>query len=135
MPPAWREVFVRGLAPEPEERFATMAEWEAAALEALDDATGTVAVGFRAAAPGATCPYKGLASFQPQDAAFFFGREALVDELVARLQSSRTLVIGGPSGSGKSSLLRAGLVPGIAAGALPGSQHWPVASSLRAPTR
>ena len=46
-----------------------------------------------------------------EDAAFFFGREALVDELVARLQSSRVLVIGGPSGSGKSSLLRAGLVP------------------------
>ena len=39
---------------------------------------------------------------------------------------SRTLVIGGPSGSGKSSLLRAGLVPNVAAGALPGSQHWPI---------
>ncbi len=127
VPPAWREVFVRGLASEPEERFATMPEWEAAALGALDDATGMVTVGFRAATPGTTCPYKGLASFQPEDAAFFFGREALVDELVARLQTARTLVIGGPSGSGKSSLLRAGLVPNIAAGALPGSQHWPMA--------
>ena len=75
---------------------------------------------------GATYPYKGLTSFQPQDAAFFFGREALLDELVARLQSSRTLVIGGPSGSGKSSVLRAGLVPAIANGALAGSQHWPI---------
>ena len=83
VPPAWREVFVRGLAPEPEERFATMPEWEAAALGALDEATGAVRVGFRAAAPGTTCPYKGLASFQPEDAAFFFGREVLVDELVA----------------------------------------------------
>ena len=104
-----------------------MPEWEAAALGALDEATGAVRVGFRAATPGTTCPYKGLASFQPEDAAFFFGREVLVDELVARLQTAWTLVIGGPSGSGKSSLLRAGLVPNIAAGALPGSQHWPIA--------
>ena len=88
-----------------------MAEWEAAALEALADDSRSRGVGFRAVAAGATCPYKGLAAFQPQDAAFFFGREALVDELVARLQSSSVLVIGGPSGSGKSSLLRAGLVP------------------------
>ena len=116
VPPAWREVFLRGLAPEPDERFATMPEWEAAALGALDDATGRVTVGFRTATPGTTCPYKGLASFQPEDAPFFFGREALVDELVARLQTAWTLVIGGPSGSGKSSLLRAGLVPSIAAG-------------------
>jgi WD40 repeat protein len=127
VPPAWREVFIRGLAPEPDERIATMPEWEAAALGALDEATGRATVGFRTAAPGTTCPYKGLASFQPEDAAFFFGREVLVDELVARLQTARTLVIGGPSGSGKSSLLRAGLVPSIAAGALPGSQHWPMA--------
>ena len=47
-------------------------------------------------------------------------------KLVSRLQSASTLVIGGPSGSGKSSLLRAGLIPAIEAGALPGSQGWPV---------
>jgi WD40 repeat protein/tRNA A-37 threonylcarbamoyl transferase component Bud32 len=126
VPTAWRYVFERGLALAPSERFSSMAEWEAAALEALDHDSGARDIGFRAAAAGATCPYKGLTSFQPQDSAFFFGREALVDELVARLQSSSTLVIGGPSGSGKSSLLRAGLVHAIASGALPGSQHWPV---------
>jgi len=126
VPSAWRPLLVRGLAPEPERRFASMAEWEAAALDAVANDTGTRDIGFRAVAAGATCPYKGLTPFQPQDAAFFFGRETLVDELVARLQSSSVLVIGGPSGSGKSSLLRAGLVPAIAGGALPGSQHWPV---------
>ena len=124
-PVQWQTVLARGLAADPEERYATMAEWEAAALGALEDATGgSFTVGFHAPAPGTTLPYKGLAAFQPEDAAFFFGREALVDELVRRLHASRTLVIGGPSGSGKSSLLRAGLFPTLAAGALPGSQHW-----------
>jgi WD40 repeat protein/serine/threonine protein kinase len=125
-PPAWRSFFARGLALEPESRFATMEEWEGAALEAIERDSGMREVGFRAVAAGATCPYKGLTSYQPEDAAFFFGRESLVDELISRLQSSRTLVIGGPSGSGKSSLLRAGLVPAIGGGSLPGSQHWPI---------
>lgn len=120
----WKRVLARGFAPEPEERFGTMAEWEAAFLDALDDAQGTRTVGFRSVAPGTTCPYKGLASFQPEDASFFFGRTALIGELVRRLSASRTLVIGGPSGGGKSSLMRAGLIPALAAGALPGSQHW-----------
>ena len=60
------------------------------------------------------CPYKGLAPFEADDAEFFFGRERLVDELVARLAGSALLAIIGPSGSGKSSLLRAGLLPAIA---------------------
>ncbi len=126
VPPAWRSFFARGLALEPESRFATMEEWEGAALEAIQHDSGLREVGFRAVAAGATCPYKGLTSYQPEDAAFFFGRESLVDELISRLQSSRTLVIGGPSGSGKSSLLRAGLIPAISGGSLPGSQHWPI---------
>lgn len=72
-------------------------------------------------------PYKGLEYFQPEDAALFFGREELVAELLARLAEARLLVLVGPSGSGKSSLLRAGLVPAIWEGALPGSELWRVA--------
>jgi WD40 repeat protein len=71
-------------------------------------------------------PYKGLAPFQREDAELFFGRDALVDLLVARLQHGSTLVVGGPSGSGKSSVVRAGLLPALASGALPGSESWPV---------
>ena len=59
------------------------------------------------------CPFKGLAPFEPTDAEFFFGRERLVDELVARLADTALLAIVGPSGSGKSSLLRAGLLPAL----------------------
>src|SRR5215468_5067875 len=65
-------------------------------------------------------PYRGLASFQPEDAAWFFGREELALHLV-RLAGGigapgLPLAVVGPSGSGKSSLLRAGLVPRLRAG-------------------
>jgi WD40 repeat protein len=77
------------------------------------------------------CPYLGLAAFQPKDAKRFFGRERLTAELVTRagdqLARPGLLMVLGPSGSGKSSLLRAGLLPAVVAGALParGSTAWP----------
>jgi WD40 repeat protein/tRNA A-37 threonylcarbamoyl transferase component Bud32 len=77
----------------------------------------------RVAADG-ICPFKGLASFEPVDADYFFGRERLVAELVARLVGAGFLGIVGPSGSGKSSVLRAGLLPALAGGVLPGSEGW-----------
>ena len=75
-------------------------------------------------------PYKGLRAFEEADAAFFFGREALTQELVSRAGESRFLAVVGPSGSGKSSVVRAGLVPAIRRGALPGSEHWLVAEMI-----
>ena len=77
-----------------------------------------------AAAAEGVCPFKGLASFEPVDADYFFGRERLVAELVARVVGAGFLGIVGPSGSGKSSALRAGLLPALAAGVLPGSGGW-----------
>jgi WD40 repeat protein/transcriptional regulator with XRE-family HTH domain len=66
-------------------------------------------------------PYRGLASFQVEDAEWFFGREALTAALVARVRERRegVLAVTGPSGSGKSSLLRAGLIPALAETATP----------------
>jgi WD40 repeat protein len=72
------------------------------------------------------CPYKGLARFDTADADYFFGRERLVATLVARLAVSRFVGVVGASGSGKSSVIRAGLVAALRAGALPGSTSWPV---------
>jgi WD40 repeat protein len=73
------------------------------------------------------CPFKGLASFDVDDARVFFGRERLVAELVARLTGAPLMGIVGPSGSGKSSVLRAGLLAALAAGVLPGSERWALA--------
>lgn len=58
-----------------------------------------------------TAPYRGLAPFHTEDAPWFFGREKLVAELLDRLRHNRLLAVFGPSGSGKSSVVRAGLVP------------------------
>jgi WD40 repeat protein/DNA-binding SARP family transcriptional activator len=71
------------------------------------------------------CPYKGLAPFDADDADYFFGREQLVAGLVARLAGASLLAVVGPSGSGKSSVVRAGLLPALAGGVLPGSERWP----------
>jgi WD40 repeat protein/DNA-binding XRE family transcriptional regulator len=69
-------------------------------------------------------PYKGLRAFHEADAPDFFGREALTQRLRERLseetQMSRFLAVVGPSGSGKSSVVRAGLVPALRHEALPG---------------
>ena len=73
------------------------------------------------------CPFKGLASFDVDDAGVFFGRERLVAEMVARLTGAPLMGIVGPSGSGKSSALRAGLLAALAAGVLPGSERWAIA--------
>jgi ABC-type glutathione transport system ATPase component len=62
------------------------------------------------------CPYKGLAAYGPDDAAYLVGRERLVAETLARLVGAELLAVVGPSGSGKSSLVRVGLLPALAAG-------------------
>jgi len=70
------------------------------------------------------CPFKGLAPFDIADADYFFGRERLVADLYSRIVDSTLVGIIGPSGSGKSSIMRAGLLAALAAGALPGSEGW-----------
>ena len=70
------------------------------------------------------CPFRGLAPFDSAHAEYFFGRESLVANLVARLAGSTLLAVVGPSGSGKSSVVRAGLLPALASGVLPGSERW-----------
>jgi WD40 repeat protein/class 3 adenylate cyclase len=59
------------------------------------------------------CPFKGLVPFQAEDSDLFFGREELVRQLVTRLEETTFLAVVGPSGSGKSSLVQAGVVPAL----------------------
>jgi WD40 repeat protein len=81
-------------------------------------------VGGRDVPPVETCPYQGLAAFDRDDSACFFGREQLVGELAARTVQAGLLGVVGASGSGKSSVIAAGLLPSLAAGLLPGSERW-----------
>ncbi|BFU90810.1 MAG: hypothetical protein NTAFB01_19970 [Nitrospira sp.] len=57
------------------------------------------------------CPYRGLLYFREEDAPFFFGREAAITQLVSAVQQHSLVAVVGVSGSGKSSVVRAGLVP------------------------
>jgi DNA-binding SARP family transcriptional activator/tRNA A-37 threonylcarbamoyl transferase component Bud32 len=79
-------------------------------------------------------PYKGLRAFDEADADDFFGRSALVEELIGRLarddaRGRLVLVVGG-SGTGKSSVVRAGLLPRVRRGDVPGSAQWFVTAML-----
>ncbi|MFQ5436046.1 MAG: serine/threonine-protein kinase, partial [Anaerolineae bacterium] len=79
-------------------------------------------------------PYKGLQAFQERDADYFYGRQTLIEQLLSQFSPSpfkgevhgggRFLTIVGPSGSGKSSVVKAGLIPALQKGALPGSEKW-----------
>jgi hypothetical protein len=61
----------------------------------------------------AACPYRGLSAFRERDAEFFFGREEQVPRLVETVRHQRVIAVLGPSGSGKSSLVLAGLLPAL----------------------
>ncbi|MFF1377437.1 hypothetical protein [Streptomyces sp. NPDC058308] len=76
--------------------------WHAAAREESETAA--------AGEDTAEAPYRGLARFEPGDAHLFFGRDHLTDHLTQLAQQHPVTVVFGPSGSGKSSLLRAGLI-------------------------
>src|SRR5262245_48296584 len=82
--------------------------------------------GVSAEADVVVCPFKGLAFFDVGDADYFYGREQVVADLVSRLAGGPFVGIIGPSGDGKSSILRAGLVSALSKGALPGSAAWRV---------
>ncbi|MBE8474394.1 nSTAND1 domain-containing NTPase [Streptomyces justiciae] len=71
-------------------------------------------------------PYPGLMPFSESDAPVFFGRDELVAEVLNTLARHGTCTVIGESGSGKTSLVNAGVLPALRAGALPGSELWPI---------
>ena len=101
---------------------------DAAILAELTSIFGTRPDSRAAVFAGPRNPYKGLRPFLEADALDFFGREAFIKRLLDRLssigQASRFIAVVGPSGSGKSSAVRAGLVAAIRGGAVPGSDAW-----------
>jgi WD40 repeat protein/transcriptional regulator with XRE-family HTH domain len=86
------------------------AEWEARWKQAVDE---VAVLGHADDGETAEPPYKGLVRFETGDSARFFGRDRLTADLVDLLRRQRFAAVFGPSGSGKSSLLRAGLIPAL----------------------
>ena len=75
-------------------------------------------------------PYKGLTPFHESDAGDFFGRRTVTEALIDSLARARFLAVVGPSGSGKSSVVRAGLIPALRRGAIEGSESWVITDML-----
>ena len=126
LPPEVDAVLRIATADQPDSRFERVEDF----LRSVRTATGTDVVGVATERKPVTSaapirnPYKGLRAFQENDAADFFGRAALVDELLEAVSHHRLVAVVGSSGSGKSSAVRAGLLPAIRAGGIPGSRSW-----------
>ena len=118
LPAELHDVIARATAVSPDERFESVDEFLAAFASAAG--AGSVAEAFTPAEN----PYKGLQAFGETDADNFYGRESLVAEFVAALGAHRLVTVVGPSGIGKSSAVKAGLVPALRNGALPESDRW-----------
>ncbi|MFF3484346.1 helix-turn-helix domain-containing protein [Streptomyces sp. NPDC002701] len=88
---------------------ADLPAWEARWKAAVEESAGTDSRD----EDGTLAPYRGLARFDTGDSGLFFGREQLTADLVDLLRRQRFAALFGPSGSGKSSLLRAGLIPAL----------------------
>jgi formylglycine-generating enzyme required for sulfatase activity/archaellum biogenesis ATPase FlaH len=74
--------------------------------------------------PDEKCPYVGLDAFKDTDGFRFYGRDNLIKELLNQVLVTRLVTVVGPSGSGKSSVVMAGLLPRLKEGALPDSDTW-----------
>lgn len=120
LPPALGDVIARATATDPGERYESVDAF----LRSFAIAAGAAGVAGDETYTPSESPYKGLKAFGEADADDFFGRESLVDELVAAVGDSRLVAVVGPSGIGKSSVVKAGLVPALRKGALPGSEQW-----------
>ena len=131
LPPPVDQVLQRATAKAPEERYPDALALARAFRQALGPSLAEAGL---AAEADLHNPYKGLQPFQEADAPYFFGRGALVERLVGRLEEAgpfaRFLAVVGPSGSGKSSLVQAGLIPALRGGALPGASRWFVAGMV-----
>ena len=108
-------VIARATAADPDDRYETVDAFAAA----FADAAGQTVVAPEPAFTEAENPYKGLRAFEESDADEFFGRDSLVTELAEALREHRLVAVVGPSGIGKSSVVKAGLIPALRGGAAP----------------
>ncbi len=117
----------RATANDPAERFDNVETFLDALHLSIEPTASAVGTATMITGP-VTNPYLGLRAFSEADAGHFHGRDRLVAEVLDRLGApgvaGRCVVLVGPSGSGKSSVARAGVLPAIRAGRIPGSEAW-----------
>jgi formylglycine-generating enzyme required for sulfatase activity/predicted Ser/Thr protein kinase len=108
--PDFAETIARCIVPAPSERFAS-ADLLREALEHLEQTLASAPL-------AASNPYRGLAPFEAEHRAIFFGRDADIQGVLERLRRQPLVLVAGDSGVGKSSLCRAGVLPWVTAGGL-----------------
>ncbi len=129
-------VIQRATAKDPESRYETAIEFARAFREAMSDmGMGTIRFDDFVFAPvDLPNPYRGLQAFGESDSDKFYGRSALVERFLERLAENvphqRFLAVIGASGSGKSSAVKAGLIPALRTGRLPNSENWFIAETV-----
>ena len=136
LPPSLEPVLTRATAKSPDDRYpdipGLVRDFQSAVTSAGVEVPASITLDWLPAEQvdieSLENPYKGLRAFQEADAEDFFGRETLVQDLLGRMAEendlSRFLAVVGPSGSGKSSAVKASLIPSLRRGGLPGSEHW-----------
>jgi serine/threonine protein kinase/DNA-binding SARP family transcriptional activator/WD40 repeat protein len=133
--PAWvDEIVARATAKNPADRFGSMADLMAAVPEIASKVDIGRGVADATVIGELVNPFKALRAFREADTADFHGRNRLIARFVDVLSrpgsAGRMLAVVGPSGSGKSSAVRSGLLPRLRAGAVPRSQDWFVTTML-----
>ena len=142
LPPALDRILLRATAKDPAERFPDVLSFLEALQPILWDSDGQSGPVTLAESPFPQLstqeladlenPFKGLRAFSEADSNNFFGRDNLVHDLLSRIGESnngrqdlgRFLAVVGPSGSGKSSVVKAGLLPALRQGGVPSSEGW-----------
>jgi len=115
------DVLLRATAVDPDDRYAGVNEFMAAWESALGATDAEIDYDLRSDARN---PYKGLRPFDEPDADDFHGRERLIAQLADAVEADRLVTVIGPSGIGKSSVVKAGLIPTLRRGVVPGSDEW-----------
>ncbi len=133
LPQALSDVIHKATEKEPADRYQSTQEMAIAFRQAISS-TSTVDVDllgdWQIDTSALVNPFKGLRAFQEADVSDFFGRQTLVNDLLETLSTNRFVTVIGPSGSGKSSVVRAGLIPALRNGAIDGSADWFVADMV-----
>ena len=134
LPPAFNSIIQRATAKDPTERYPDAVSLVREFQQTLRHGAATVELDLEELDLSdfelieTKNPYKGLRAFQQADAADFFGRTSMIEQVLDRLQESvvesNFLAVIGPSGSGKSSLVKAGVLPSLRHGRIPGSENW-----------
>lgn len=127
LPQALSDVIHKATAKESSDRYQSTQEMAVAFRQAVSPTSALdmdMAVDWKIDISTFVNPFKGLRAFQEADASDFFGRQTLINSLIQALETNRFITVIGPSGSGKSSVVRAGLIPALRDGAIAGSENW-----------